>query len=100
MKTLLKLSVLFFLATFIAGNSEVYSNPNGDIKTIVIQCDGLSCENCDNKVEKNVSKLKGVIEVKANHRKLTVTVKYDEAIVSGDEIKAAITKLGYKVKND
>lgn len=87
-----------------AGNLEHNSiaafNPTVDIKTIVIQCDGLSCENCDNKVEKSVSKLKGVKEVKANHRKLIVTVKYDSGIISREELEKAITDLGYKVRKD
>jgi copper ion binding protein len=61
-----------------------------------IDVKGMSCLSCVQKIEKRLSKLKGIEEAKANLAKGKVYVKFNPKIIRLDEIKAEIEDLGYK----
>jgi copper ion binding protein len=61
-----------------------------------IDVKGMSCLGCVQKIEKRLSKLKGIEEVKAKLAKGKVYVKFNPKIIGLDEIKAEIEDLGYK----
>ena len=63
----------------------------------IINVEGMSCEHCEKAVTNAVAALDGVDSVKVSLEENTVTVEYDEAQVSVDEMKAEIEELGYDV---
>lgn len=56
---------------------------------------GMTCSACSARVEKAVSKLSGIQKVTVNLLKNDMTVEYDEAALSAEEIVHAVEKAGY-----
>ena len=56
---------------------------------------GMTCSACSARVEKGVTKLEGMGEVAVNLLKNSMTVSYDEAVLSSGDIVAAVEKSGY-----
>jgi copper ion binding protein len=67
-----------------------------ELKEENIDVKGMSCSSCVQKIEKRLSKLKGIEEVKANLAKGKVYVKFNPKIIKLEEIKSEIEDLGYK----
>lgn len=63
---------------------------------------GMTCAACANRVEKRLNKLEGVNEATVNFALETATVDFNPDEINVNEMKSAITKLGYKleVKSD
>ncbi|MDA2732499.1 heavy metal translocating P-type ATPase [Bacillus cereus] len=63
---------------------------------------GMTCAACANRVEKRLNKLEGVNGATVNFALESATVDYNPDEVNVNEMKSAITKLGYKleVKSD
>lgn len=55
----------------------------------------VQCEQCRERVTRELSKLDGVKKVKIDLTNQTVTVQYDGAKVQPDQIRAALTAIGY-----
>jgi len=64
----------------------------------VLKVEGMSCSHCENAVKKAVGALDGVSSVSVDLKGKTVTVEYDSAKVSLDDIKNEIEDQGYEVK--
>jgi len=56
---------------------------------------GMSCSACSSRVQKAVSALDGVKEASVNLLKNSMSVSFDEAALSPDDIAAAVTAAGY-----
>lgn len=67
-----------------------------DVKTLNVE--GMSCSHCENSVKKAVGALDGVGSVEVDLKGNKVTVEFDSAKVSVDDIKNAIEDQGYDVK--
>jgi copper chaperone CopZ len=63
---------------------------------ITLKVKGMHCDGCENRVQKMVSEMTGVIKVNADHQTGDVEVRVIPA-VSEKEIKEKITHLGYEV---
>ncbi|MCU5223022.1 heavy metal translocating P-type ATPase [Bacillus tropicus] len=63
---------------------------------------GMTCAACANRVEKRLNKLEGVNEATVNFALESATVDFNPDEINVNEMKGAITKLGYKleVKSD
>jgi Cu+-exporting ATPase len=63
---------------------------------------GMTCAACANKVEKRLNKLDGVNKATVNFALESATVDFNPDEINVNEMKSAITKLGYKleVKSD
>ncbi|MCU4988632.1 heavy metal translocating P-type ATPase [Bacillus cereus] len=59
---------------------------------------GMTCAACANRVEKRLNKLEGVNEATVNFALETATVDFNPDEVNVNEMKSAITKLGYKLE--
>jgi Cu+-exporting ATPase len=57
----------------------------------------MTCGGCENAVKRGLARLEGVGEVTASHADAKVTVTFDPARVSADEIKTRIGAIGYTV---
>ena len=58
--------------------------------------EGMTCSGCERTVQKVISNLEGISSVKADAPASTVTVEYDPAKVNIEQIRAAVTRVGYK----
>ena len=63
---------------------------------------GMTCAACANRVEKRLNKLEGVNQATVNFALESATVDFNPDEINVNEMKSAITKLGYKleVKSD
>lgn len=55
---------------------------------------GMKCEHCEARVENALKELNGVNSAKANHNANNVTVDYDEANVTPEQMTEAVNALG------
>jgi copper chaperone len=61
------------------------------------QLEPLTCPSCIKKIETKLSKMNGVDEAKVMFNSSKVKATFDENLVTTDELKATIEKLGYPV---
>ncbi len=61
---------------------------------------GMTCSACSNRIEKVVSKMDGVKEANVNFATETLTVNYDDKIITKAEIEQKVEKIGYKVEKN
>ena len=61
----------------------------------LLRAEGFSCPSCVTKIEKRVSKLKGVEDVKVHFATARIEVDHDESQSSVDDVVAAVAKAGY-----
>lgn len=59
--------------------------------------EGMTCGHCKMTVENAAGNLAGVGAAKVNLKKGTLTVKYDSAAVTLEDIKDAVIEAGYSV---
>jgi sulfite exporter TauE/SafE/copper chaperone CopZ len=67
-------------------------------KTILI--DNMTCVNCENIIEQELSVLPGIESVKASYSAGTATVTYDAEIINPEKLVEILSKLDYHVKNE
>lgn len=63
----------------------------------VLHVEGMDCTGCERNIQFALSSLRGVERVKADHRAKTVTVAFDPAAVSEDDIRRTLEDIGYDV---
>lgn len=64
----------------------------------VLRGEGFSCPSCVAKIEKRVGRLKGVSAVKVHFASARIEVDHDPALVSVDDVIAAVAKAGYTAR--
>ena len=74
-------------------DKKILTSPKVGEKTLVIE--GMSCENCEIRVENALNRLDNVA-AKVSHKKKTAVVVY-AAEVSDELLKETVEKLGYSV---
>jgi mercuric ion transport protein len=60
------------------------------------QVKGMTCSGCERTVSKVVANLQGVAAAKADHNTSSLSVEYDPAKVTVEQMKEAVNKVGYK----
>ena len=63
----------------------------------ILKVEGMSCNHCVNSIETNVGALAGVSAVKVDLGTNEVSVEFDNAEITLDQIKEAIEEQGYDV---
>ncbi len=69
-----------------------------NIKKKTISISGMSCINCQNKIEKALRKAKGIEQVSVSYEKGTASIRYDADKISQQDIEAIIKAAGYEVR--
>ena len=70
-------------------------------RTVIrLMVDGMTCSNCEQRIEKAVRALQGVRRVSASASLSEVTVYFDAGLVDRDMIVAAIVAAGYQVRDE
>ncbi len=67
---------------------------SSDVQSVTIRVEGMNCNNCRNKVERNISTIHGVTLVKANYATGLVMITGNG--FSMKEIEETVTRAGYK----
>lgn len=88
----LVLSLVLIFGNLFAINAQDKKNSN--LATVTFDV-SLHCNDCKNKVEKNISWEKGVKDLVVSLEKKTVTVTFDTKQTSKENLQKAIEKLGY-----
>lgn len=70
--------------------------PVADVE-LVYHVEGMTCDHCEESIQKGVNELKGISLVEANHEDSTAHVIYNPLQTNTEEIVAAIEKRGYHV---
>jgi copper chaperone CopZ len=58
----------------------------------------MHCENCENKIKKNLRFEKGITKIETSVKEQTVTVTYNAAKTTKENIQSAMKKIGYDTK--
>lgn len=90
MKTMKLLSIMFalLLTTGLTAQTQ-----KATIKT------SAQCEMCKESLEANLSKVDGIKKATLDFKTKELNVKYDESVVSLDDIKKTVSKTGYWADN-
>lgn len=64
----------------------------------VLRAEGFSCPSCVAKIEKQVGRLDGVAIVKVSFATARIEIDHDPALVSVDQLVAAVAKVGYTAR--
>lgn len=59
--------------------------------------DGMVCPQCEDEIARKITHRRGILTCRASYRKSCVLAEYDPDIISADEIKAALSDIGYPV---
>lgn len=60
-----------------------------------LRAQGFSCPSCVGKIEKQMGRMPGVARVRVHFASSRIEVDHDPAVVSADELAAAVGKAGY-----
>lgn len=95
--------VAFFLAFpylkpyfALSDSSFVSTQAVRNITEVIIPVGGMTCSGCEFNIENAVKKLDGIIQVKADHQKGEVYIKFEKEKVIVEKILEAINNTGYK----
>ena len=65
------------------------------MKTQKFDVTGMTCSACSARIEKNVNKTEGILEANVNLLTNSMTVKYDESLLSEEDIIKVVEDTGY-----
>lgn len=69
-----------------------------ELRKVMFKVQQMVCENCEKKVQKNISFEKGLKKLETNVEDHTVTIVYDAKKTSIDKLKEGFAKFGYEAK--
>jgi len=90
----LSINTILALIFIFAISLQSFAQKQSNIKQVNIKTSAV-CEKCKEKIESNLSFEKGVKNVELNIETKIVTVKYNSDKTNPDNIRKAISKLGY-----
>lgn len=65
------------------------------MKTQKFDVTGMTCSACSARIEKNINKTEGILEANVNLLTNSMTVKYDESVLSEEDIIKVVEDTGY-----
>lgn len=68
-------------------------------QVVTLKIIGMHCANCELRIEKHLGDLDGVIKANASFKKSSITITYDEDMISLDHIIEEINHSEYKVED-
>lgn len=63
-----------------------------------LKIDGMTCINCEKKIESRLQQFKEIISVKVDYSTATANVEFDRDLIKAEQIEDIIENLGYKTK--
>ena len=96
MKTLLKSLLLFFGMITFSNTAFAQKTVQTAVIKTAIHCDHCkACETCGDRFNKTLLREKGVQMVELDEKEMTIKVVFNSKKTNLDQVKKAITKLGY-----
>ena len=95
------LIVLFGISSIMSCSSDnktkkiIFIKESNILKKDII-VNGMTCIGCEVTLEENVSKIEGVVSIKATHKENKVSIEFDSTKTDIKTIKQTIKKAGYK----
>ena len=76
-----------------------YTNLKTETNIVIVefQVKGMFCGGCEEYVEHQLKKKKGIIEVKASHESEKVTIKYSKKLITIEKVKEALINTKYQI---
>ncbi|HEY4947387.1 MAG TPA: heavy-metal-associated domain-containing protein [Acidimicrobiales bacterium] len=74
------------------------STTTATIAHTILRAEGFSCPSCVAKIQKQVGRLDGVATVKVHFASARIEIDHDPALISVDELVAAVAKAGYTAR--
>jgi len=71
-----------------------------EVRQVNLEVAGMTCTSCEDHINHEVAKLKGISEVKASFKDGKAVVKFDPTKITKEEIVKAINGTGYAVKEN
>jgi copper chaperone CopZ len=68
---------------------------SGNHRNLVVKVSGMHCEGCANSIEKSLSKVSDVRNVKADLENARVRLEFDQDKIELEKIRRAIRKAGF-----
>ncbi|RII35214.1 heavy metal transport/detoxification protein [Clostridium chromiireducens] len=68
------------------------------VKRDIIKVYDMTCNSCENRVERALKKVDGVINAKASYSAEEVVVEYDSSLCTKEQLKSAIKAAGYSTE--
>ena len=94
MKNIARTLILSLIALVLVLGSGIAEDKKATTSEVKIKTSAV-CEMCKSRIEKGLSKVAGIAKSDLEVKTKMVTVNYDPAKITPDDIRAAITKLGY-----
>ncbi|SFT81208.1 Copper chaperone CopZ [Lishizhenia tianjinensis] len=69
------------------------------IKTTEFKIEGMTCSGCEEHVNQEVNKLRGIIHATVSYENGNASIEFDQTQTSIEEIEKAIEKTGYSVSH-
>ena len=63
----------------------------------VLKIDGMTCVNCENRIERKLKNTKGITGAKVSYSSGTAHITYDETLIGIEKIIMTVERLDYKV---
>lgn len=67
------------------------------MEQVELRVDGMNCRACEQRIERALAQVDGVVRSVADHRAGRVTVAFDPARTSAGAVHARIEQAGYEV---
>ena len=83
-----------------AGKTPSFLPRRQDLKSVDLPISGMSCASCAARIEKGLSRMNGISEVKVNLATEKAVVVFDLSHISLIEVVSAVSELGYEVPSD
>lgn len=68
-----------------------------DIKTIILKIDGMTCNNCENRIQRELNRTEGILDARVSFVNSTAEITFDANLISMEKIESIIEELGYQV---
>jgi copper chaperone CopZ len=92
-RTILALSIVIISTVAYAGDKK-----DKKVETVVFEVEMFCCHSCVTKIEKNIPFEKGVKDLKVDFDSKKVTIKFRADKTNKENLKKAMNKLEFKVK--
>ena len=67
------------------------------MEQLALRVNGMTCTGCEQRIERLLAQVEGVVRSAADHRAARVTVVFDPARTSAQAVRARLTQAGYEV---
>ncbi len=67
------------------------------MKHVELRVTGMTCHACEQRIEKALTRIDGVVQSAADHRAAEVRVMFDPARTSESAVRSCIERAGYTV---